>query len=78
MSTGTSGQNVKERMEVVCSQGTHLGTVDHVLGDQIKLTKSDSDDGMHHLFPTSLVASVDTRVHLSKPSDEVKRIWKSE
>ncbi len=78
MSTATSHDNIKERMEVVCSKGMHVGTVDHINGDQIKLTKSDSEDGMHHLIPTSLVASVDAKVHLSKPCDEVKKIWKSE
>ena len=69
--------NIQEHMEVLCSKGAHLGTVDHVQGEEIKLTKNDSEDGMHHLIPTSLVASVDTKVHLSKPSDEVKATWKT-
>ena len=69
--------NITEHMEVLCSKGMHLGTVDHVLGDEIKLTKNDSEDGMHHLIPTSLVASVDTKVHLSKPCDEIKQSWKT-
>ncbi|WP_435017722.1 DUF2171 domain-containing protein [Tundrisphaera sp. TA3] len=74
----TVADKITEHMEVVCSKGMHVGTVDHVLGDQIKLTKNDSDDGMHHLFPLDFVASVDTKVHLSKPCDEVKQVWKSE
>lgn len=78
MSTASLHDSIKERMEVVCSKGMHVGTVDHVLGDQIKLTKTDSEDGMHHLIPTSFVASVDTKVHLTKPCDEVKKVWKSE
>jgi hypothetical protein len=78
MSTVTSQNSIREHMEVVCSEGMHVGTVDHVQGDQIKLTRRDSEDGMHHLIPTSLVASVDTKVHLSQPCDEVKKIWKSE
>ncbi len=77
MSTGAA-RKIEEHMEVVCSRGMHVGTVDHVQGDQIKLTKSDSEDGTHHLIPSSLVASVDTKVHLSKPCDEVKATWKSE
>jgi hypothetical protein len=78
MSTVTSQNGIRDHMEVVCSRGMHVGTVDHVRGDQIKLTRRDSDDGKHHLIPTSLVASVDDKVHLSRPCDEVKKIWISE
>ncbi|WP_435011664.1 DUF2171 domain-containing protein [Tundrisphaera lichenicola] len=35
-------------------------------------TIDDSGDGMHHLIPASMIASADTSVRLSKPSDEVK------
>ena len=37
MSTANVADSIKEHMEVVCSKGMHVGTVDHVLGDQIKL-----------------------------------------
>ena len=77
MSTATLS-DVKEHMEVVCSKGMHVGTVDHVNVDQIKLTRNDSEDGKHHLISTSLVASVDTKVHLSQPCDEIKKTWQSE
>ena len=77
MSTAFLVDRIEERMEVVCSKGRHVGTVDHVLGDQIKLTKDDSEDGMHHLIPASMVATVDTRVHLTKSCDEVRRAWTS-
>lgn len=73
----TVSENIEEHMEVVCSKGMHVGTVDHVLGDQIKLTKNDSEDGQHHLIPASMVATVDTKVHLSKPCDEVKKTWQT-
>jgi hypothetical protein len=66
---------IEKRMEVVCSKGKHIGTVDQILGDQIKLTKNDSEDGMHHLIPASMVATVDTKVHLTKTCDEVRRVW---
>jgi hypothetical protein len=78
MSTATSHNSIRQHMEVLCSKGMHVGTVDHVDGDQIKLTRRDSEDGMHHLIPISLVESVDTKVHLSQPCDEVKKIWKTE
>jgi hypothetical protein len=42
---------IKEHMEVVGSDGVHVGTVDHVEGqDMVKLTKTDPDSGgEHHL-----------------------------
>ncbi len=59
--------------------GEHVGTVDKVEGDQIKLTKNDSPDGFHHFIPLAWVESVDgNTVHLSKSGDEVRREWQSE
>lgn len=34
-------EKIRERMNVVASDGSHVGTVDHVDGDRIKLTRSD-------------------------------------
>ena len=43
---------VREHMEVVGSDGEHVGTVDTLRGDRIILTKSDSDaGGVHRLCP---------------------------
>ncbi|MDJ0386575.1 DUF2171 domain-containing protein [Roseomonas sp. E05] len=42
--------------EIVGSDGIHIGTVDGVEGDFIKLTKGDSADGRHHYLPASAVA----------------------
>src|ERR687890_2862276 len=42
--SGHAGQ-VQEHMEVVGSDGGHVGTVDHVEGDRIKLTRKDDPDG---------------------------------
>ncbi|WP_066515020.1 DUF2171 domain-containing protein [Sphingobium cloacae] len=56
---------VKEHMNVVGADGVHLGTVDHVDGDRIKLTKADSPQGpggegaKHHYFDGGLIASVE-------------------
>ena len=75
---GTATMSIKDHMEVVCAKGMHVGTVDHLQGDEIKLTAKDTADGKHHFIPASLVANVDDKVHLSKPCDEVKRMWRSE
>ena len=64
-------QKIREHMEVVGSDGQHVGTVDHLEGqDQIKLTRNDSPDGRHHYIPTDWVDRVDDTVHLNKPADE--------
>ena len=64
--------NIKERMEVVGSDGAHIGTVDHIDGqNRIKLTRDDSRDGRHHFVPTNWVTRVDNSVHLRMPADEV-------
>jgi hypothetical protein len=48
-------------MEVVGNDGQHVGTVDAVEGDRIKLTKKDDPDGSgqhHHYLAIGMVASV--------------------
>ena len=36
---------IREHMEVIGADGVHVGTVDKVEGDRIKLTKADSGAG---------------------------------
>jgi hypothetical protein len=52
----------------------HVGTVDRVEGDRIKLTKKDSGEGSHkghhHTIPMALVAEVEgNKVRLSANAD---------
>lgn len=59
---------IAEHMEVVGADGVHIGTVDKVEGDRIKLTKADSGshESHHHYFSAGLIASVeDGKVWLS-------------
>ncbi len=67
---------IKEHANVIGADGVHLGTVDHLDGDRIKLTKADSaqtEDGQgakHHYIPLGLVADVeDGTVRLSANAD---------
>lgn len=65
---------IKEHAEVIGADGAHVGTVDRVEGDRIKLTKSDSGqgshEGHHHFIPLSLVAEVEgDKVRLSANGD---------
>ncbi|MDG5751886.1 DUF2171 domain-containing protein [Qipengyuania sp. XHP0211] len=50
---------IKEHMEVANSEGQHVGTVDDVQDDKIKLTKSDSADSMHHFLSLDDVEKID-------------------
>jgi len=66
-------------MEVVGSDGIHVGTVDHMDGaDQVKLTKSDqAAGGEHHFIPLAWVERVDDKVHLKQAAAEAKARWKT-
>ena len=58
---------IKEHMEVADCKGIHVGTVDEVEGDAIKLTKSDSGDDMHHFLPLDDVEKIDdNRIYLKE------------
>ena len=70
-------QNIKEHMDVIGSDGTFVGKVDHLQGNDIKLTKSSDASGQHHLIPLSWVAKVDAHVHLSKSAKDAKAQWKA-
>ena len=69
--------DIQERMEVVGSDGRHVGTVDHKEGDdRIILTKDDPKaGGRHHLISIDWVGYVDRKVHLTKPSQKAMSEW---
>ncbi|AIZ46462.1 hypothetical protein QR90_04315 [Deinococcus radiopugnans] len=61
-------------MQVKDKDGEHVGTVDHLDGDRIKLTKSDSSDGQHHYVPLSQVESMDNvAVYLNVTREEAMK-----
>ena len=71
-----SASMIKEHLEVVGSDGGHVGRVDHVMGDQIELAKMDLGSGLkHHMIPVSWVDHVDEHVHLNMTKDEAKARW---
>ena len=66
--------DISEHMEVIGADGVHVGTVDKVDGDRIKLTKDDSGqgshEGHHHYISLGLVAEVEgDKVRLSANAD---------
>ena len=70
---------IKEHMEVVGSDGEHVGIVDKLEGERLKLTHHDSQaEGKHHFLPVSAVASVDEFVTLSMTAAEAETQWEEE
>ena len=67
----TDATHIREHMEVIGADGGHIGTVDEVVGDRIKLTKSDrGSSGHHHMIPLGMVADVEgEQVRMSFNSD---------
>ncbi len=66
-------------MEVIGSDKEHVGIVDHLDGDRIKLTHHDSQaDGKHHFLPLTAVASVGEFVTLSMTKSEAESQWIAE
>jgi len=58
---------IKEHMEVTDAAGQHVGTVDDVEDNRIKLTRTDSADNMHHYLPLDAVDRIDdNRVYLKE------------
>ena len=68
---------ITEHMEVFSSCGCKVGKVDHVEGNEIKLTKSDSPDGFHHLIPAGWVDHVDNHVHLNVDAAQARQDWQT-
>ena len=65
--------DIREHMEVIGADGVHVGTVDRVEGDRIKLTKEENigrHEGHHHFISRGLVAEVEgDKVRLSANAD---------
>jgi hypothetical protein len=65
---------IRQHMEVIGADGVHVGTVDRVEGNRIKLTRADSGEGSHkghhHYIEGGLVAEVEgSKVRLSAKGD---------
>lgn len=64
---------IKEGMEIIGADGVHVGTVDRVVDDRIKLKRRDSSGinmGHHHYIELGFVAGVEgDKVRLSANAD---------
>jgi hypothetical protein len=63
---------IREHMEIIGADGVHLGTVDKVEGDRIKMIRADSGShgDHHHFLSGGLVAAIEgNQVRLSANAD---------
>lgn len=60
--------DIREHMQVVDAEGHHVGVVDKVEDDRIKLTKMDRPDRQHHFVDKSEIVGVE--------GNKVKLSWK--
>jgi hypothetical protein len=69
--------SIREHMEVVGSDGGHVGKVDHVFGQEIELARIDLGSGLkHHMIPVSWVDRIeDGKLRLTLTKDEAKGRW---
>ncbi|WP_293683087.1 DUF2171 domain-containing protein [uncultured Phenylobacterium sp.] len=68
---------ITEHMEVVGSDGGHVGKVDHVVGDQIELAKFDFGSGFkHHMIPMTWVETIQNgKLCLNRTKEAAKAAW---
>lgn len=69
-------ERIEEHMEVVGSDGEHVGIVDHLQDGKLKLTRHDSNaDGVHHFIELSIISNIDNFVTLNVPAAEAQKDW---
>jgi hypothetical protein len=75
-------EDIREHMEVIGADGVHIGTVDRVEENRIKLIRADSGLGHeqhHHFIPRGLVAEVEgDKVRLTARGDVVADLFEQE
>jgi hypothetical protein len=75
-------ENIREHMEVIGADGVHIGTVDRVEDNRIKLIRADSGEthhDHHHYIPRGLVAEVEgDQVRLTARGDVVADLFEQE
>src|SRR3954451_5707329 len=75
-------EDIREHMEVIGADGVHIGTVDKIEDNRIKLIRADSGvahEEHHHYLPRGLVAEVEgDRVRLTARGDVVADLFEQE
>ena len=75
-------EDIREHMEVIGADGSHIGTVDRIEENRIKLIRADSGvahHDHHHYIPRGLVAAVEgDTVRLTARADVVADLFEQE
>lgn len=69
---------IREHMELCDASGGHVGTVDHVEGEQVKLTRKDSADNRHHFVDISAVERIEGDRLIMREGAEIQAISEAE
>ena len=71
---------IREHMEVLGSDGGHVGTIDHVDGQRLKLSRNEAAaGGEHHYLSLDKVASVEGgAVRLNRTAAQAMDEWGGE
>lgn len=78
---------LRDNMEIVGSDGRHVGEIDHVLDGELQLKRRDSEaeaesgaaHAHHHLIPIDWVEAIDSnanRATLRLSKDEAEARWR--
>lgn len=78
-----SASEITEHMEIVGADGVHIGKVDHMQGDRIKMARKDAQHGQdephHHYVQLAAVASLDGgKVWLSADAVNARQLFEEE
>jgi len=73
-------QDIHEGLKVVGSDGGHVGTVDALVGQLLKLKKNDpASGGTHHFLDIGFIADIENEtVKLLLTADDAKQRWSEE
>src|SRR3954470_11490439 len=74
---GMDPSQIREHMEVLGSDGGHVGVVDAIEGGRLKLTRQDpAAAGTHHYIALDQVTAIEEgRVRLARPAAEAIANW---
>jgi hypothetical protein len=66
---------ITENLEVLGSDGVHVGIVDHMESNgEVRLAK-DETGGQYHYIPLGWVVHVGMKVHLNRPGADARARW---
>ena len=76
----TNPSEIREHMEVIGADSGHIGTVDKVDGERIKLTRNDRNaGGVHYWLPVAMVDGVEgDKIRMSFVAELAPQFWEGE